>query len=404
LIYNKMEKLLLSNGEYYQNMSNSFKSLLTDQNFSDVTLVCEGYKQVKAHKFILSAHSPVFNEILLKSPHQHPLVYLSGINHEDLQALVRFLYLGETKVKHEHFSSFLKFSREFEIEGLANLATEIPLLDNSDLKKEMPNSLDKESCFEGRKEHSKRIEPANEKNLYVLDGSPIETEMEESLPCIEEFLNNLNETYEADLHEVNTDLGESNSINKYVSKSENQVPKESYLKSTNVDKSKQAMLDYDVPTEQLMVKELSCDKCDYSADSSDDLNSHKSSSHTEQLYPCSDCRKRMESEEGIFYPCTSCTLNLVKEKKKEKVLKFKCDKCDYKAGKINHLTQHKQSKHMNVVYSCDKCDYKASMKGNLSQHKQAEHEGIRYSCKVCGYEAKKMGHLIQHKKVKHIGF
>ena len=392
-----MDKLLLSNGEYYQNMSNSFKTLLSDQNFSDVTLVCEGYKQVKAHKFILSAHSPVFNEMLLNNPHQHPLVYLSGIIHEDLQALVRFLYLGETKVNQERFSSFLKFSKEFQIEGLANLASENQLVNNVDKHKEVTKALEKGQYTEDIIE---LIEDTNNElgtselmvedsyymteNILELEERPFEmdqsrSEIEESLPSIEQFLNNLNETYEADLQEVKSEMVES-----IVS-----------IKPSIVS---------EVPKERTRVNILSCNQCDHTTNSEVDLNIHKTSAHSEKLYPCADCKKRMDSEEGIFYPCTSCTLNLVKEKKKEKVMKFKCDKCDYKAGKINHLTQHKQSKHMNVVYSCDKCDYKASIKGNLSQHKQAEHEGIRYSCKVCGYEAKKMGHLMQHKKVKHMSF
>ena len=144
---------------------------------------------------------------------------------------------------------------------------------------------------------------------------------------------------------------------------------------------------------------LACEKCEHTFKSEDKLSDHMKNAHE---YPCIACKQRMDSKQGVFYPCASCTLNLVKEKKKE--MKFTCDKCDYKAAKINHLTQHKQSRHMNTEYSCDKCDYKSSMKGNLSQHKQAEHEGIRYSCKLCSYQAKKMGHLIQHKKVKHMSY
>ena len=35
-----------------------------DTNLRDVTLVCDDSQQIKAHKFILSARSPFFKEIL----------------------------------------------------------------------------------------------------------------------------------------------------------------------------------------------------------------------------------------------------------------------------------------------------------------------------------------------------
>eukprot|EP00092_Neocalanus_flemingeri_P108300 GFUD01139079.1.p1 GENE.GFUD01139079.1~~GFUD01139079.1.p1 ORF type:complete len:248 (+),score=55.27 GFUD01139079.1:49-744(+) len=231
--------------------------------------------------------------------------------------------------------------------------------------------------------------------------------MEESLPIIEQFLNNLTETNKAELQDA-----EQYSCNEcnYMTEDRKCLPvhKKEHHKQSNIgyiEESKYMSGDaMTLVEEATKVNIYTCNQCDYCTESEDVLNNHRQSVHPEKLYPCEDCRKRMESEEGIFYPCTSCTSNLVKAKKKEKVMKFKCDKCDYKAGKVNHLTQHKQSKHTDVAYSCDKCDYKASIKGNLSQHKQAEHEGIRYSCKVCGYEAKKMGHLMHHKKIKHMSF
>ena len=52
----------------------TFKSLVNQEEFMDVTLACDDDTQLKAHKVILSACSPFFKNILLKNPHPSPLI------------------------------------------------------------------------------------------------------------------------------------------------------------------------------------------------------------------------------------------------------------------------------------------------------------------------------------------
>ena len=72
-----MEKFNIAWDAFESNACSTFKNLLLCQDFTDVTLVCEDNKQVKAHKFILSASSDVFKDILQQNPHQHPLIILA---------------------------------------------------------------------------------------------------------------------------------------------------------------------------------------------------------------------------------------------------------------------------------------------------------------------------------------
>ena len=51
--------------------SNSYKELLSEGNFSDVTLVSDDEKQIQAHKFILSTSSSVFTGMLARNPHKN---------------------------------------------------------------------------------------------------------------------------------------------------------------------------------------------------------------------------------------------------------------------------------------------------------------------------------------------
>ena len=73
------EKFNLSWNEFENCASKTVKDLLSDQDFTDVTLVCDEDKQIKAHKVILGSCSSLFANILKSNPHPHPLLYLSGI-------------------------------------------------------------------------------------------------------------------------------------------------------------------------------------------------------------------------------------------------------------------------------------------------------------------------------------
>ena len=114
----------------------TFKNLLSDEDFADVTLACEGEKQLSAHKVILSSCSPFFRKVLLKNKHQHPLLYLKGVKFTDLQLIVKFIYLGQIEIGlcesktggsqlhlspfsgRDNLPEFLATAKELEVKGL----------------------------------------------------------------------------------------------------------------------------------------------------------------------------------------------------------------------------------------------------------------------------------------------
>ena len=89
------------------NVNTAFRDLRKDIDFTDVTLACEDGHQFEAHKVILSASSPFFQNLLKRNKHAHPLIYMRGMKSEDLPAIVDFLYYGEANIYQEHLDSFL---------------------------------------------------------------------------------------------------------------------------------------------------------------------------------------------------------------------------------------------------------------------------------------------------------
>ena len=85
---NADEKLRLQWNDFKENVSSAFGDLRQDNDFTDVTLVCEDGQQVEAHKLVLVASSPFFKNILTKNKFPHPLIYMRGIRSENLLAMV----------------------------------------------------------------------------------------------------------------------------------------------------------------------------------------------------------------------------------------------------------------------------------------------------------------------------
>jgi len=111
------EKFCLRWNDFEKNIGFAFRDIREEKDFFDCTLSC-GAKQIQAHKLILSACSPFFHSILKQNPHQHPLLYLKGVEFNNLQSVLNFMYHGEVNVAQEELNSFLSVAEDLQIKGL----------------------------------------------------------------------------------------------------------------------------------------------------------------------------------------------------------------------------------------------------------------------------------------------
>jgi len=111
------EKFCLRWNDFESNISVAFREIREEKDFFDCTLSC-GSRQIQAHKLILSACSPFFRSVLRQNPHQHPLLYLKGVEFIDLQAILNFMYHGEVNVAQEELNSFLTVAEDLQVKGL----------------------------------------------------------------------------------------------------------------------------------------------------------------------------------------------------------------------------------------------------------------------------------------------
>ena len=77
------ENYTLTWHSYSNHLREALKEMMTTNEFSDVTLVTDDKQQIRAHRNILSACSPVFKNILqYDNNNTNPVIYLSGYNTE----------------------------------------------------------------------------------------------------------------------------------------------------------------------------------------------------------------------------------------------------------------------------------------------------------------------------------
>ncbi|XP_045111561.1 protein tramtrack, beta isoform-like isoform X3 [Portunus trituberculatus] len=96
-----------------------FDNLLASESLVDVTLFAEGHR-LKAHKVVLSACSPYFQQVFAETQDRHPIVVLKDVGHVVLRALLEYMYRGEVNVAQDQLETLIRTAESLKIKGLAD--------------------------------------------------------------------------------------------------------------------------------------------------------------------------------------------------------------------------------------------------------------------------------------------
>jgi len=276
--------------EFDTNSKHAFHKLLKDQELVDVTLVCDGDKQIKAHKVILSAGSLFFAKLFRNNPHQHPLVYLSGIEWTDLEAIIEFLYLGEVNIEEINLKRFMSISERFKIVGMNTNSSaqqaKYSRTDMNQINKELPRKPktpdlvkncsdklpDKEFVEETMKEINLFSEFENsqgrtEENMKLGEGESLKNIV--VAPPIAAY----------GYHSVikpkeNSQKSSLRKLNESFDRYENQ--KATHIRTINLDKNRRHER---LNQKSSCLEKFSCDQCRYQALSKDEFTMHRIAKH-----------------------------------------------------------------------------------------------------------------------------
>ena len=107
----------LALNDFQENIQLTLKESRNNEDFTDVTLVSED-ERIEAHRVILAASSSFFSSVFLKTKHPHPMIYMKGVKHNHLLALLDFIYTGEANIPEDELNQFLALAEELQLKGL----------------------------------------------------------------------------------------------------------------------------------------------------------------------------------------------------------------------------------------------------------------------------------------------
>ena len=342
------------------------QNIFDKSDYSDVSLICDNNKVIRAHQFILGSNSQVFREILkYNNIATHPWIYLNGVDYDILLMVVKYLYFGEVAVDSGDLTEFFKVASDFKL----SLSPEISNFE--DPKNEKDSNIDS---------INKSWNQQNYENTNFKEECKGDTR-DESLPKKQEQL--VDKFFKDIKKRVNVDQNGEKVRQQELKGS--QCPDCGKLFSQN-----SSMLLHHQSSHQGI--KFQCNKCDYSATQKGHLKIHVKGKHENILATCQVCGKRFlgngnlqkhiqSIHEGTPYPCIQC---------------------DYIGKTKAHLKIHNETKHLGVRYDCQLCDHKAYHKSGLKEHIKTEHYGVRYKCDECPFKSKRHGNLKSHKQSIHL--
>ena len=113
-----MEKYNLGWNTFKTHLAETSRQLYHGKLFADVTLVSDDMIQTPAHRTVLSGATGVFKRLLMLNPSAQPLLFLKGVQHEELESILEFIYLGEAKVSECRIEEFARVALELDIKEL----------------------------------------------------------------------------------------------------------------------------------------------------------------------------------------------------------------------------------------------------------------------------------------------
>ena len=358
-----ISRMVLSWNDFELNAQNTFKDIWNDQDFADVTLASVDDQQIRVHKVILSSCSSFFQNILVKNPHQNPLIYLKGINMKNLELLMKFIYLGQCEVGQGELDLFLAAGKDLKVKGLMEEVSVMPELEQLVAKQ--------------KEERSPSFDTEGKEGIYIKVKHEVDETFNQDMG--REFDDN------CDIIKRNTYEIEENVIT-------NRQCKKTCLASDSVGRK---------PIENSAMEVLksksdeisSCDQCEFKTKKKH-LNHHKRSTHGGIQYFCSECDFKTSQQGNLTFH----------KRAKHEGIRFKCDYCGHLSTQKGSLDRHINAKHSGEerqIYSCDQCDFKVFLKSTLEKHTRSIHGGEWITCSMCDFRSTVESTVTKHQESKH---
>merc|ERR1719509_603746 len=305
--------------------------LLEDQSLMDISLACEGGEVVQAHRLILSACSPWFQQVISSlPPSPRPVVAVWEAKPRVLTAILVYMYRGTVQVLQDDLPMFLKLAERLKVKGLVEKA-ESEREELESLRQEMKDIEEdapvKEEANEFKPEPKKEIRLQKTKSYSgkVENGQvSVSTEKSKKEKIRELRRKALQESLEAKERKEKEKRNEDaknesvdDEVLNNVVKSYNEQEEEEFDPSDLVEADMQEPDDEEViiPNDPLPDGKVFCTICKGGPMQKKNLTTHMSHKHSGKIYECVPCDKK--------FTCKAYLTNHQKSSCKERFRKMR---------------------------------------------------------------------------------
>ena len=144
-----------------------FRELLATNQFADVSLICHDLTKIQAHRIVLSACSSVFREILQGHKEGHPVIYLRGVQRQELESLLQFMYNAEVSFSEDRLNEFLKVAKDLDIKEIAE---NVDIAQESSNENAACNGQEKDITRDIQNENRNIVPPTRRPNSAITTG------------------------------------------------------------------------------------------------------------------------------------------------------------------------------------------------------------------------------------------
>ena len=285
-----------SHTDHYKEL---MENLLTSEESSDVTIVCDGHVKFNAHKFVLKACSPVFESMLEEIHEKKTIVYLRGVNQLDMSKMLKFMYSGEATIHQERIKEFINIGKDLQIKEIGDMSGEDSFI-----------KLEKD---------------VNESNKETVS---------------QDFVNTENEFDETEDEETNTFLDdEGESFSYFEMENEGKESNQAELQeedSTVTDDIENKTQFHATISGKATSGQWLCPQCEAEFTCKKAMKRHIRYKHGKK-YACNKCDHLASAEYNLRAHIKSV----------HNGVKYSCNQCDYKAKWQQAVTKHINSIHKN---------------------------------------------------------
>ena len=307
--------------------TNLFNDLSNDAAFTDVTLVSEDLQQVRAHRIVLAASSNILGNILATLNRPDPLLYLKGVQHDQLEALMGFIYQGKAEVAEHQLEGFMRAATELGIKGLLK------------------------GVGEGQEGQPQTAKPSNDARR-VREQEKINTEQDSKDSL------------------VNLRIGEVNRVLRIETQTKGTDEKLA-LKKVKKIKKKRATIEK-LSQDQIATKPFLEDSKEALRNALEDVAIKASSKKADN--------DSTRTEQHLV------DLVAVEAAQKDNSRHYSCNHCEYRSKNKESLKKHIII-HEGVKFTCmwDGCDQKYTSRDNVRRHMKTAHgiQGDDFGCDKC---------------------